>query len=268
MSAAVDAGPEATAGYALDGVGFAAGGTALLAEVSLTLAPGLVHGLIGHNGSGKSTLLRILARQQRASGGAIRFAGRPLEAWPARAFARSVAYLPQHPPPATGLTVRELAGFGRYPWHGPFGRATAEDRDRVEAALALVQVGRFADRLVDTLSGGERQRAWIAMLVAQDAGFILLDEPISALDLAHQVEVLGLVRDLARARGTGIVAVLHDINMAARFCDGIVALKAGRVAAAGAPAALMRADVLEGIYGLPMHVVPHPDGGVPIGLAR
>ncbi|WP_375459409.1 ABC transporter ATP-binding protein [uncultured Enterovirga sp.] len=259
---------DGAAGYRLDGIGFAAGGNDLLSDVSLTLSPGSVHGLIGHNGSGKSTLLKILARQQPASFGTIHFGGRPLGAWPARDFARAVAYLPQMQPPATGLTVRELAGFGRYPWHGPFGRVTAEDRDRVEDALALLQVSRFADRLVDTLSGGERQRAWIAMLVAQDAGFILLDEPISALDLAQQVDVLHLIRELARARGTGIVAVLHDINMAARFCDDIIALKAGRVAARGAPAEIMREEVLAGIYGLQMHVLAHPAGGMPIGFAR
>lgn len=261
-------GPGAPAGYELDAVGRAIGRTALLSDVTLAIRPGAVHGLIGHNGSGKSTLLRILARQVRASAGTVRFGGRPLGEWPARDFARRVAFMPQTPPAATGLTVRELAGFGRYPWHGPFGRATDDDRARVEAALGLLQVSDLADRLVDTLSGGERQRAWISMLVAQDADFVLLDEPISALDLHQQVEVLGLVRDLARRQGTGIVAVLHEINMAARFCDELIALKGGRVVARGAPAELMREDALEAIYGLPMLVLPHPAGGQPIGLPR
>ena len=267
-STAPPEGSSAPAGYLLHDIGFRAGGAPLLAGVSLALPPGTVVGLIGHNGSGKSTLLKILARQQAASEGTVTLSGRPLAAWASRDFARRVAYLPQTTAAASGLTVRELAAFGRYPWHGPFGRIGATDRDSVEAALASCHVDRLAERLVDTLSGGERQRAWIAMLVAQEADFILLDEPTSALDLAQQVDVLGLLRDLSRRRGTGVLAILHDVNMAARYCDEIVALKAGRVVAHGTPPDLMREDVLEGIFGVPMLVMPHPAGGMPIGLAR
>lgn len=260
--------PRPPARFEVAQAAFRIEGRTLLAPLDRTFEPGRFHGLIGHNGSGKSTFLKLLGRQERPSAGEIRLGGLPLPAWGARAFARAVAYLPQTTPPATGLTVRELVAFGRYPWHGPLRRPSATDRAKVEEALTLADVARFADRLVDSLSGGERQRAWIAMLVAQDAGFVLLDEPTSALDLAQAVEVMALLRRLARERGVGIVAVLHDINMAARFCDDIVALHGGALLHAGPPAAIMRPDVLQDIYGLPMAVLPHPRTGVPVGLPR
>jgi iron-chelate-transporting ATPase len=134
--------------------------------------------------------------------------------------------------------------------------------------MALTDVEAFADRLVDTLSGGERQRAWLAMLVAQDAECLLLDEPISALDIAHQVEVLSLVQRLSRDRGVGVVVVLHDVNMAARFCDEILALRGGRLIARGAPDAIMTPAELEAIYGVPMGVMPHPETGRAISFVR
>lgn len=230
----------------------------LLAPLTLTLPARRVVGLIGHNGSGKSTLVKLLARQMRASSGAVRFHGRALAAWDDRAFARKVAYLPQQIPAASGMLVRELVAFGRYPWHGPFGRFSSADRLKVAEALALTGVASFADRLVETLSGGERQRVWLAMLIAQDTECLLLDEPISALDVAHQVEVLALVHRLSRERGLGVVVVLHDVNMAARFCDEILALHGGRLIACGTPGTIMTPANLEAIYGLPMGVLPHP----------
>jgi ferric hydroxamate transport system ATP-binding protein len=256
------------ASFEVLGAAYAAGGRDLLAPLDLVLEPGRFHGLIGHNGSGKSTFLKLLARQERPSRGEVRLGGRPLPAWGHRAFARAVAYLPQATPASTGLTVAELVAFGRYPWHGPLRRPSAADRARVEEALALADLGRFRDRLLDTLSGGERQRAWIAMLVAQDAGFVLLDEPTSALDLAQGAEVMGLLRRLTRERGIGVVAVLHDINAAAAHCDALVALHGGRLLHAGPPGAIMREAVLEDIYGLPMTVVAHPRTGAPVGLPR
>ena len=255
-------------GYRADGIGFAIDGRSLVRDVSLSFRPGRFYGLIGHNGSGKSTLLKILARQQEATAGSASFEGRPLGQWAGKDFARRVAYLPQSLPAAAGLTVRELAAFGRYPWRGAFARLTPEDHAVVASALARCRLEPFADRLVDTLSGGERQRAWLAMLVAQDSRFVLLDEPVSALDLAQQMDVLGFLHGLARHGGRGVVAVLHDINMAARFCDEILALKGGTLMLAGSPSEIMRAEALEAIYGLPMHVLAHPDGGVPVSVPR
>jgi ferric hydroxamate transport system ATP-binding protein len=254
--------------FELEDACFAAGGRTLLHPLRLTLEARRVVGLIGHNGSGKSTLLKLLARQIPASAGAIRFAGKALPAWRDREFARKVAYLPQQPPPAGGMLVRELVALGRYPWHGALGRFGRTDRDKVDEAIALTDIAPFADRLVDTLSGGERQRAWLAMLVAQDAECLLLDEPISALDIAHQVEVLDLVRRLARDRDLGVVVVLHDVNMAARFCDEIIALHSGRLIARGTPADLMNAAQLEAICGIAMGILPHPVTGHPISYVR
>lgn len=240
------------------------GGRRLLQDLSLDLPAGRMIALIGHNGSGKSTLLRVLARQITASG-AVAFENRPLSAWRPRDYARRLAFLPQHPPPAEGMTVRELAALGRYPWHGALGRFTPRDHDAVERALAECGMDTLADRLVDTLSGGERQRAWLAMMVAQQAATLLLDEPISALDIAHQVEVLALVRRMCHDMGRSAVIVLHEVNMAARFCDHVVALKGGMLVLQGSPADLMQPAVLERIYGLPMQMLTRPDGS-PIAI--
>jgi iron-chelate-transporting ATPase len=254
--------------FELRDVTFALPERALLRSLSLTLPARRVIGLIGHNGSGKSTLIKILARQQPASGGQILFEGKPLDQWPTRAFAQKLAYLPQHTPSAAGILVRELVAFGRYPWRGALGRFTDADRAKVEEAMALTDVTGFADRLVDTLSGGERQRVWLAMLIAQDADYLLLDEPISALDVAHQVEVLSLVQRLSTERGIGIIVVLHDVNMAARYCDEIVALHGGRLIAQGTPEQILTPAQLQAIYGISMGVMRHPDTGEPVSYVR
>ncbi|WP_024278656.1 ATP-binding cassette domain-containing protein [Xanthobacter sp. 126] len=254
--------------FTLEDVTYAVAGRVLLKPLTLNIPARRVVGLIGHNGSGKSTLLKLLARQHPPSGGALRFAGKALTEWGHRPFARKVAYLPQQTPPAQGLLVRELVALGRYPWHGALGRFRAADREKVVEAIALTGMEAFADRLVDTLSGGERQRAFIAMLVAQDAECLLLDEPISALDIAHQMEVLSLVHRLAAERGLAVVVVLHDVNMAARFCDEIVALRAGELIARGTPNHVMTADTLEMIYGIAMDVLTRPSGAAPLAFAH
>ena len=220
--------------FALRNISFRVPGRTLLHPLSLTFPAGKVTGLIGHNGSGKSTLLKMLGRHQ--------------------------------PPPAEGMTVRELVAIGRYPWHGALGRFGAADREKVEEAISLVGLKPLAHRLVDSLSGGERQRAWIAMLVAQDSRCLLLDEPTSALDIAHQVDVLSLVHRLSQERGLTVIAVLHDINMAARYCDYLVALRGGEMIAQGTPAEIMRGETLEMIYGIPMGILPHPAGAAPVSF--
>ncbi|SDO66072.1 iron complex transport system ATP-binding protein [Halomonas shengliensis] len=247
---------------------FAVNGRCLLHPLDLTFEEGRVHGLIGHNGSGKSTLLKLLARQQPASQGQLHLDGTPLAAWGHRAFARQVAYLPQQLPAAEALTGRELVGFGRYPWHGLLGRHGRADEAAIDRALVLTHTEAFAERQVDTLSGGERQRVWLAMLLAQQSRFLLLDEPLAALDIAHQVEVLTLIRRLCRELGLGVIIVLHDINMAARYCDRLVALHGGRLLAQGTPEAMMNGATLEAIYGIPMHVMSHPAGEYPVAIAH
>jgi iron complex transport system ATP-binding protein len=254
--------------FELNHASFSAGQRVLLKPMTLTLPARNIIGLIGHNGSGKSTLVKLLARQQTPTDGAISFEGRRLEEWRDRPFARKVAYLPQQTPAAAGMLVSELVALGRYPWHGALGRFGAEDREMVEEAMELTDVAIYRDRGVDTLSGGERQRVWLAMLVAQNPDCLLLDEPTSALDIAHQVEVLSLVRRLTEERGLGVVVVLHDVNMAARFCDEILALHSGALIARGKPEEILTADQLEAIYATRMGVMRHPDLGHPMTYVR
>ena len=254
--------------FNVQGATFAINGKPLLQPIHHTFEEGKVYGLIGHNGSGKSTLIKLLAQQQPVSEGEIQFDQRPLQAWGNREFARQVAYLPQHLPSAENLTGRELVAFGRYPWHGLLGRHNQTDKDAIERAIALTHTEAFADRLVDTLSGGERQRVWLAMLIAQGSRFLLLDEPLAALDIAHQMEVLALIRKLCDELNLGVIIVLHDINMASRYCDELMALHSGRLLAHGTPDALMQNTTLEAIYGLPMQVMQHPNGGHRIAVAQ
>ncbi len=211
-------------------------------------------------------MLKVLARQKPASDGTVRFEGKVLSEWGDRPFARKLAYLPQQTPAANGMLVKELVALGRYPWHGALGRFGKIDREKVDEAMTLTDVAGMADRLVDTLSGGERQRVWLAMLVAQDAECLLLDEPISALDVSHQIEVLTLVRRLSHSKGLGVLVVLHDVNMAARFCDEIIALHSGRLIARGTPAEIMTQGVLKKIYGIDMAIMAHPQTGLPVGM--
>lgn len=233
-------------------------GRAVLDGVSLRVEAGQMVGFIGHNGSGKSTLIRLLARHIPLDGGRCMLDGRPYEKWSATEFARSVGFLPQQLPVADGISVRELVRFGRHPWRGLLGALTSKDHVLVDNAMKRADVTAFADCAVDELSGGERQRVWLAMLLAQDTRLLLLDEPISALDLAHQVQVLSLLRTLADQSGLGIVVVLHDINLAAQFCHRLVALRQGRLLVSDVAVNLMRSDILHEIYGVSMSILRHP----------
>lgn len=249
-------------------VSYRVDGRTILEVPGLDFRSGTISGLIGPNGAGKTTLLKLMARQERPSSGSIRFDGRALGDWGDREFARRVAYLPQETPTAPGLMVEELVALGRYPWHGPLGSFDEDDRERVERALVRADVAQFSDRLVETLSGGERQRVWLAMLLAQDADYLLLDEPTSALDVAQQVEVMRLIRSLSSDEGLGVVVVLHDVNSASRFCDRLVALHRGEVVARGRPAELVENDVLQSIYGVDMGILRHPSRGYPISFVQ
>lgn len=241
-------------------------GSCLLEAIDLHFETGQVHGLVGHNGSGKSTLLKLLARQRCASSGQVSLDDRAVGDWGSRAFARRVAYLPQSLPDTHNLTARELVAFGRYPWHGLLGRMSRRDHAEIARAMARTQTETFADRRVESLSGGERQRVWLAMLLAQGSDHLLLDEPLSALDIAHQVETMNLVRELSHDLGLSVIVVLHDVNMVARYCDRLIALRAGRLLAQGAPRELMNTSMLESIYGVRMDVVAHPDDGRAVAI--
>jgi len=230
----------------------------LVGGVSIDLMPGTVTGLIGANGAGKSTLLKVLARQQPMSSGDCQLKGREIASFGSREFSRHVGYLPQSIPPTQGLTVEEIIRMGRFPWHGVLGPFTEKDARAVADALRMTGMERFAGRFTDTLSGGERQRCWIAMLLAQEAGVLLLDEPVSALDLRYQTETMELIRRISRTRKISILVILHDINLAARFCDEVIALKRGERVWMGRAAELLDAETLEAIYDTPMIIVSRP----------
>lgn len=235
-----------------------AGNTLLELPVPELPATG-VTGLVGQSGSGKSTLLRILARQQSPSQGDVRYDGRCLSDWGEREFARRVAYLPQRTPLAAGLTAPELVALGRYPWHGALGRFQAQYAASVDEALVATETVGLADRFVESLPGGERQHVWLAMLLAQNADLLLLDEPLSALDPAHQKSVLSLIGCISCDKAVAVLVMLHDVNRAARYCDYLIALKQGRLIAAGASADIMSSEELSAVYDVDMGVFPNPD---------
>ncbi|SBS40082.1 Iron(3+)-hydroxamate import ATP-binding protein FhuC [Marinomonas spartinae] len=246
-------------------LGFDVNGRALLADFSMAFEPGKIYALVGHNGSGKSTLLKLLAQQQTATSGHILLNGQAIDSWSHKQFAQQVAYLPQQTPATDSLSGRDLVGFGRYPWHGLLGRLNRQDQTYIDEAMALTDTLSYQDRLVDTLSGGERQRLWLAMLLAQRTQYLLLDEPLSALDIAHQVDMLNLIKKLSRELSLGVIIVIHDINMAARFCDHIVALHSGKMIASGSIESLFTPQTLEDIYGINMHITDHP-AGYPVAM--
>ncbi|GLR73969.1 ATP-binding cassette domain-containing protein [Aliivibrio sifiae] len=250
--------------YQLVDASFEIDGKQILHPTNLLFPKGKVTTLLGHNGCGKSTLVKLLSRQNIPTAGTVLFNEKAVNLLSHQEFALNVAYLPQHPPITDGVTVRELVCFGRFPWKGAFGRYSKQDYQRVDDAIEKVGLTLFSDRFVATLSGGERQRAWVAMLLAQQSQCILLDEPTSALDVAHQYELLTLIRELNQTLGLTVIMVLHDVNMAAKFSDHLIALHSGEVIAQGAPESLMNQDTLQQIYGMELALFPHPETGQPI----
>jgi iron complex transport system ATP-binding protein len=244
----------------------------VIRELSVTVPAGRITALVGPNGCGKSTLLRGLARLLAPRGGAAYLDGRAIHQLPTRELARQLGILPQSPVAPEGLTVRELVAQGRYPHQAWFQQWSVEDEGAVGRALDITGMAHLAERPVDALSGGQRQRAWIAMTLAQETPIILLDEPTTFLDLAHQIEVLHLLEYLNRAEGRTIVMVVHDLNHATRHAQHLIALRDGRVAAAGPPAEVVTPALLRHVFGVEGEVVSDPRSGVPLcipyGLAR
>ena len=249
---------------ATEALSLAYDGTAVVHELSLELPAGRITTIVGANACGKSTLLRGLARLMAPAAGRVLLDGRPITDLPSRQVARTLGLLPQSPTAPEGISVADLVGRGRYPHQGWFRSWTEQDERAVTAALEATGSLELAGRRVDELSGGQRQRVWIAMALAQDTDVLLLDEPTTFLDVTHQVEVLDLLVDLNRSRGTTVVTVLHDLNLAARYSDHLVALKRGRVVAAGPPAEVVTEAVVEDVFGLRCRVVPDPVSGTPL----
>jgi iron complex transport system ATP-binding protein len=246
--------------FELDDLRVTRDGREILRIDRLSLGAEGMTAVLGHNGSGKSTLMALLARQMRPDAGSIMLEDRPLDRYRQKELARRVSFLPQRLPPVAGLSVRDLAGLGRFAWRGALGRMGATDHAVITQAMRDTGCTGLANHLVDSASGGERQRAWIAMLLAQEAPVLLLDEPTAALDLAHAYDVMTLLHRLARDTGRHVITVLHDINLAARYADRIVALKRGAVAFDGPPGALLDPEVLHSLYGIEMTLLPHPAG--------
>jgi iron complex transport system ATP-binding protein len=225
--------------------------------------------VIGPNGCGKSTLLRALGRLLRPQGGEVLLDGRRIDKLPTRDVARALGMLPQSPTAPEGLTVADLVTRGRHPHQSWFRQWSRDDEAVVAEAMAWTGVSDLADRPVDALSGGQRQRAWIAMALAQGTDLLLLDEPTTHLDLAHAVDVLDLVDRLHHDRGRTVVMVLHDLSLAARYADSLVAMRDGRIVAQGPPRDVVTPELLADVFGLHAAVLPDPvsDGVlvVPIG---
>ncbi|MFI1970342.1 ABC transporter [Streptomyces cinnamoneus] len=232
--------------------------------LDLDVPDGRVTVVVGPNACGKSTLLRALGRLLKPERGAVLLDGEQLARIPTRRIARSLGLLPQTPVAPEAVTVADLVSRGRQPHQRWWRQWSEEDERAVADAMARTDVAELADRPVDELSGGQRQRVWIAMALAQETDLLLLDEPTTYLDVSHQVEVLDLVRRLNHERGRTVVAVLHDLNQAARYADHLVAMKAGRVVAAGRPAEVVTADLVREVFGLESVVVPDPVTGGPL----
>jgi iron complex transport system ATP-binding protein len=240
------------------------GGDPVVRDLTIEIPQGQVTTIIGPNGCGKSTLLRTLARLLKPSDGRVVLDGDAIGAMPTREIARRLALLPQSPVAPDGLLVRDLVGRGRHPHQRWFRQWSRDDEDVVEAALSMTDTADLGDRPLDQLSGGQRQRAWIAMTLAQDTELMLLDEPTTFLDLAHQVEVLDLVTRLNQERGRTVVMVLHDLNLAARYSDVVVVMKDGALLAQGPPDEVFTVDMLSAVFGLDADVLPDPRTGLPI----
>jgi iron complex transport system ATP-binding protein len=240
------------------------GGEPVVSGLSTEVPDGQVTVIVGANACGKSTLLRGMARLLKPTAGTVLLDGRAITTLPSRQVARTLGLLPQNPVTPEGVGVVDLVGRGRHPHQGAFRRWSREDEDAVARALELTDTLELADRLVDELSGGQRQRVWIAMALAQQTDLLLLDEPTTYLDVAHQVEVLDLLHDLNQARGTTIVMVLHDLNLAARYADHLVAMREGEVVAAGPPSDVITEACVREVFGMECRVVEDPVTGTPM----
>ncbi|MGI5399918.1 ABC transporter ATP-binding protein [Streptomyces sp. CA-135486] len=220
--------------------------------------------IVGPNACGKSTLLRALSRMLKPSQGRVLLDGQTIHSLPAKKVARTLGLLPQSSIAPDGITVADLVARGRYPHQGLLRQWSPEDERIVEESMAATGVGELAERYVDELSGGQRQRVWIAMALAQQTPLLLLDEPTTFLDIQHQLEVLDLCAELHETQGRTLVAVLHDLNHAARYATHLIALREGAVVAEGAPADVVTAELVEHVFGVKSQVIDDPESGTPL----
>ncbi|HWI44341.1 MAG TPA: ABC transporter ATP-binding protein [Nocardioides sp.] len=257
-----------TTSITAEGVVLGYRGRTVIDGLDLAVPSGRVTAIVGPNACGKSTLLRGLARLHPLAGGRITVDGTDVAALSRRELARLLGVLPQSSTAPDGVRVAELVARGRFPHQGWFGRHTSNDDQVVHRALAATGLADVADRRVEELSGGQRQRAWIAMVLAQETEAVLLDEPTTYLDVTHQLELLDLLADLNRDRGTTVVMVLHELNHAARYADHLVVMRAGRIVGEGRPSDVLTAASVRDAFGLEAEVIPDPVTGGPLVVPR
>ncbi|WP_092157016.1 ABC transporter ATP-binding protein [Bosea sp. CRIB-10] len=231
--------------------------------LSLAIADGSFTVIVGPNACGKSTLLRALSHLLTPAAGQVILDGRQIGAFPAKEVARRLGLLPQTAIAPDGITVADLVARGRYPHQSFLRQWSKADEAAVASAMDATRVDGLAARPVDELSGGQRQRVWIAMVLAQETPILLLDEPTTFLDIAHQIELLDLLGEL-NAQGRTVVAVLHDLNQACRYATHLVAMKDGAIIAEGSPAGIVTAELVEEVFGLSCIVIPDPVAGTPL----
>ena len=246
------------------GLRLAYNGTVVVDDLDLTVPAGQISVIVGANASGKSTLLRALARLLTPRAGTVHLDGRSIHALPTKHVAKTLGILPQSPIAPDGLTVIDLVGRGRAPHQSWWRPPSQGDRSAVHAALDATELLDLAERPVDELSGGQRQRAWIAMAIAQDTPILLLDEPTTYLDLAHQIDVLDLITDLNRLEHRTIVMVLHDLNQASRYADHLIAMRSGRIVTTGPPREVITDALVEEVFDLRCTVTTDPVSGTPL----
>jgi iron complex transport system ATP-binding protein len=239
-------------------------GRVVVDGLDLDIPPGRVTAIVGPNACGKSTLLRGLSRLLTPASGTVMLDGADIHSLPTKTVASRLGLLPQTPTAPDGITVADLVGRGRYPHQGWFRRWTADDDQAAAEAMESTGVTDLAERAIDELSGGQRQRVWIAMALAQQTGILLLDEPTTFLDISHQIDVLDLLLDLNAARGTTVVMVLHDLNLAARYADHLIAMKAGSIVASGDPGTVVTADLVREVFGVESVIVSDPVTATPL----
>ncbi|MBJ7538960.1 ABC transporter ATP-binding protein [Marinomonas transparens] len=238
----------------------------ILKNINIDISPGQITSIIGANACGKSTLLRTMSRLLTPYKGQVLLDGKSIHNAPTRQLAQTLGLLPQSPIAPEGITVGDLVSRGRHPHHGLMSRWSKTDDEAVAKALETTKTTELLDREVDELSGGQRQRVWIAMALAQETDILLLDEPTTFLDVAHQIEVLDLLVELNQSRGTTIVLVLHDLNLASRYSDQLIAMQQGQIFASGTPELVVTEDIIHTVFGLHSHIISDPISGAPMVL--
>jgi iron complex transport system ATP-binding protein len=242
--------------------------SAVIADLSVDVLDGRVTAIVGPNACGKSTLLRGFARLLKPSNGQVILDGHDIGSLHTKEVARRLGLLPQTSIAPEGITVADLVSRGRFPHQKVLRQWSRDDGDAVAEAMRCTGVTELAGRLVDELSGGQRQRVWVAMVLAQQTPLVLLDEPTTYLDIAHQVELLDLFAVLNREQNRTVVAVLHDLNHACRYADQIIAMKAGSIVAQGNPNAVITEELVEAVYGLKCQIIDDPQTGTPLVVPR